>query len=190
MIKTILYFHGFASSSNSDKAKIIKNYIKKISKKIKIFIPDLSNNFNEASIQINQLIKNNEKNFVFMGSSLGGYYANYYASISNSKAILINPAIPPLSGFEEYIGENENYSTGEKFTISENDINFIKSLKVEKFKNHENTLILLESGDEVLHYIDTIKYFKGSNIDITFGGCHSYESIEKKLQKIKDFLKI
>tara|TARA_B100000886_G_scaffold50163_1_gene30907 strand:- start:971 stop:1543 length:573 start_codon:yes stop_codon:yes gene_type:complete len=190
MIKTILYFHGFASSSNSDKAKILKSYIQKISKKVKIFTPDLSNNFNEASNQINQLIKDNERNFVFMGSSLGGYYANFYASICNSKAILINPAIPPLSGFEQYLGENENYLTGEKFTINENDINFIRSLKVEKFKNHENTLVLLESGDEVLNYIDTIKYFKGSSIDVTFGGCHSYESIEKKLQKIKNFLKI
>ena len=38
MVKTILYFHGFASSSDSDKAKIIKGYISKISKKIKIDI--------------------------------------------------------------------------------------------------------------------------------------------------------
>ena len=49
MVKTILYFHGFASSSDSDKAKIIKSYISKISKKIKIFTPDLSNNFKEAN---------------------------------------------------------------------------------------------------------------------------------------------
>ena len=52
MVKTILYFHGFASSSDSDKAKIIKSYISKISKKIKIFTPDLSNNFKEANNQI------------------------------------------------------------------------------------------------------------------------------------------
>ena len=38
MLKTILYFHGFASSSDSDKAKIIKSHISKISKKIKIDI--------------------------------------------------------------------------------------------------------------------------------------------------------
>ena len=114
MVKTILYFHGFASSSDSDKAKIIKSYISKISKKIKIFTPDLSNNFKEANNQITKLIDENEKDLVFMGSSLGGYYANFFGSINNSKVILINPAIPPLKGFEEYLGENENYSTGEK----------------------------------------------------------------------------
>ena len=71
MVKTILYFHGFASSSDSDKAKIIKSYISKISKKIKIFTPDLSNNFKEANNQITKLIDENEKDLVFMGSSLG-----------------------------------------------------------------------------------------------------------------------
>ena len=87
MVRTILYFHGFASSSDSDKAKIVKNHISKISKKIKIFIPDLSNNFKEASNQINKLLKKSEKDFVFMGSSLGGYYADFFANINNINTV-------------------------------------------------------------------------------------------------------
>ena len=76
MVKTILYFHGFASSSDSEKAKIIKKHISKVSKEIKIFTPDLSNEFKEANSQIQKLIDENKKDIVFMGSSLGGYYAN------------------------------------------------------------------------------------------------------------------
>ena len=96
MIKTILYFHGFASSSNSNKAKIIKNYISKLSKKINIIIPDINNDFKKAVPQINHLINKNEKEIAFMGSSLGGYYASIFSNLTNSKAVLINPAIPPL----------------------------------------------------------------------------------------------
>ena len=190
MVKTILYFHGFASSSDSDKAKIIKKHISKVSKKLKIFTPDLSNEFKEANSQIQKLIDKNEKDFVFMGSSLGGYYANFYGNIYNSKVILINPAIPPLKGFEEYLGENENYSTGEKFIVTKEDIKFLRTLVAKKFSNQNNTLILLESGDDVLNYIETANYFRGSNIDITFGGSHSYESISNKLEKIVKFLEI
>ena len=190
MVKTILYFHGFASSSDSDKAKLIKNHISEISKDIKIFTPDLSNSFQEANNQIIELIKNNEKDIVFMGSSLGGYYANLFADINNSKAVLINPAIPPLKGFDEYLGENENYSTGEKFNVSKEDIKFLRSLVVKEFNNQKNVLILLESGDEVLDYAEAAKYYKGSNIDITFGGSHSYESMANKLEKIVKFLEI
>ena len=67
MINTILYFHGFASSSDSDKAKIIKSHISKISKKIKVLTPDLSNDFIEANNQINKLINENKKDLVFLG---------------------------------------------------------------------------------------------------------------------------
>tara|TARA_B100000941_G_scaffold145100_1_gene103040 strand:- start:2493 stop:3068 length:576 start_codon:yes stop_codon:yes gene_type:complete len=190
MINTILYFHGFASSSDSHKAKIIKSHISKISKKIKVLTPDLSNDFIEANNQINKLINANKKDFAFVGSSLGGYFASFFGSVNNSKVILINPAIPPLKGFEQYIGENENYSTGEKFNITKKDIKFLRSLVINKFINQKNTLVLLESGDEVLNYVETAKYFRGSNIDITFGGNHSYESITKKLQKIVKFLEI
>ena len=190
MIKTILYFHGFASSSDSDKARIIKSYISKVSKKINMITPDLSNNFKEANNQINKLIDENKKDYVFMGSSLGGYYANFFGSINNSKVILINPAIPPLKGFEEYLGENQNYSTGERFIVTKEDIKFLRSLEIKELNNQKNILVLLESGDEVLNFIETVKYFQGSNIDITFGGNHSYESIETKLEKIVKFLNI
>tara|TARA_B100000674_G_scaffold97675_1_gene70426 strand:- start:172 stop:747 length:576 start_codon:yes stop_codon:yes gene_type:complete len=190
MIKTILYFHGFASSSDSDKARIIKSYISKVSKKINMITPDLSNNFKEANNQINKLIDENKKDYVFMGSSLGGYYANFFGSINNSKVILINPAIPPLKGFEEYLGENQNYSTGEKFIVTKEDIKFLRSLEIKELNNQKNILVLLESGDEVLNFIETVKYFQGSNIDITFGGNHSYESVDTKLEKIVKFLNI
>ena len=69
-------------------------------------------------------------------------------------------------------------------------MNFIRSISFKSFQNQENTLVLVESGDEVLDYIDAYSYFKGSDIDIFFGGNHSYESLEKNLRKIKFFLEI
>ena len=190
MSKTILYFHGFASSSDSNKAKIISSYISKISSNTKIIIPDLNNNFQKAISQIELLIKNNDKPISFIGSSLGGYFAAYFADIYNAKAILVNPAIPPLRDFDDYLGENKNYSTGEKFNIKKEDIKFLRGLSKKEYINKENTLILMESGDEVLPYKETSEYFKGCYIDIVFGGSHSYESMQIKLKKISDFLNI
>ena len=189
MIQTILYFHGFASSSESSKAQIIKKYISSNYKDIKIYTPNLSNNFKEAIEQIENLVKQNE-NIAFMGCSLGGYYALYFSQLHKSKAILINPAIPPLEGFEVYLGENENFSTREKFSITKKDIKYIRSISHDSFNNKKRTLVLLESEDEVLDYIKTISYFKGSHIDILFGGNHSYSSFENKLVKIHEFLQI
>ena len=68
------------------------------------------------------------KRIIVQGLGNVGYYAAYFSSLHKTKAILINPAIPPLSGFDVYLGENENYSTGEKFNITKADINFIRSI--------------------------------------------------------------
>ena len=190
MTKTILYLHGFASSSNSNKAKILSSYISKISSNSKLMIPNLDNNFKKAVSQIELLIKNSDQPISFIGSSLGGYFAAYFASIENAKAILINPAIPPLKGFDEYLGENKNYSTGQKFLIEEEDIKFLRQLLTKKYLNKENTMVLMESGDDVLEYKKTSKYFEGCHIDIVFGGSHSYESMGGKLKKISNFLNI
>ena len=190
MVRTILYFHGFASSSDSEKAEILKNYISSVTKKTRLIIPDLNDSFQKAVKEINQLIKSNEKPIAFMGSSLGGYYAAYFSSIHKSKAILINPASPPLKGFDVYLGENENFSTGHKFNLTREDIQYIRSVSFEKYTNSNNTLVLLESNDEILNYIETSEYFQGSFIDINFGGNHSYTSLRKKLEKIKIFLDI
>ena len=190
MSKTILYFHGFASSSNSNKAKVLKKYISKNYKNTEIIIPNLDNNFKLAVSQINTLIDNAKHPIVFIGSSLGGYYASYFSTKLKTKSVLINPAIPPLKDFEMYLGENENYSTGEKFIITPEDIRYLRKMSYKKYANAENTYVLLESGDEVLKYKETAKYFSSSYLDIIYGGSHSYESLDEKLKNIVNFIEI
>ena len=190
MIKTILYFHGFKSSSESSKAQEFKNFVSKYTKNTKIIIPDLDDNFEKAHLQIEKLISDNSPEIVFMGSSLGGYLALYYSQIHEVRVVLINPAIPPLSGFEIHLGKNENYATGKKFMIKKDDLSFIRSLHHKKIHKPENILVLLESEDEVLNYIETTSYFKASHIDIIYGGNHSYTSLKNKYTKVTNFLKI
>jgi len=190
MTKTILYFHGFKSSSKSSKAQSLKNFIAKNTKNTKIIIPDLDDNFQNAHNQIEELIRLSGSNIVFMGSSLGGYYASYFSQKLKKKAVLINPAVHPLKDFEVHLGENENYSTGSKFNISSKEISFVRTLSYKKLLTPNDLLILLESGDEILKYNKSASYFSGAYIDIAFGGNHSYSSFKSKFHKIQKFLDI
>jgi len=190
MTKTILYFHGFKSSSKSSKAQSLKNFIAKNTKNTKIIIPDLDDNFQNAHNQIEELIRLSGSNIVFMGSSLGGYYASYFSQKLKKKAVLINPAVHPLKDFEVHLGENENYSSGNKFNISSKEISFIRTLSYKKLPIPNDLLILLESGDEILKYNKSASYFSGAYIDIAFGGNHSYSSFKSKFHKIQKFLDI
>ncbi|MDA8934024.1 esterase [Gammaproteobacteria bacterium] len=190
MTKTILYFHGFKSSSKSSKAQSLKNFIAKNTKNTKIIIPDLDDNFQNAHNRIEELIRLSGSNIVFMGSSLGGYYASYFSQKLKKKAVLINPAVHPLKDFEVHLGENENYSSGNKFNISSKEISFIRTLSYKKLPIPNDLLILLESGDEILKYNKSASYFSGAYIDIAFGGNHSYSSFKSKFHKIQKFLDI
>ena len=60
--------------------------------------------------------------------------------------------------------------------------------KIKSLKKHKNFMTLIQSGDEVLDYKLAIEYFSGSQIDVTFGGNHSFEDFESHIPKIQNFL--
>jgi len=187
MIK-ILYLHGFASSADSTKAKVIESFVKTNTSSTKILIPDLNNNIKNAYQQIEEIIKT-ESPSAIIGSSLGGFFGTYFAEKYNLLCVNINPAIPPID-MSEYLGENQNYSTGEKFVIDQDQLNWlgVMNKKIKSLKKHKNFMTLIQSGDEVLDYKLAIGYFSGSQIDVTFGGNHSFEDFESHIPKIQNFL--
>jgi hypothetical protein len=62
--------------------------------------------------------------------------------------------------------------------------------KIKKIKKPNNFMTLVQSGDDILDYKQAVKYFSGGQIDITYGGNHSYENFESNLIKIQKFLNL
>lgn len=189
MVK-ILYLHGFASSADSTKAEQISFFINKKMEETEILIPDINNNIMLAHDQIESVIRQ-ECPTAFMGSSLGGFYGTYFSEKYNLPCVNINPAIPPLD-MSEYLGENTNYSTGKKFTIDQKQLDFLDAMgrSIKKIKTPGNFMTLVQSGDEILNYRQALAYYAGSQIDVTFGGNHSFDRFENYLEKIKVFLNL
>ena len=59
---------------------------------------------------------------MFIGASLGGYYAQYLGRKFNAKIVLINPALNPAETLSNYIGENANYYTKETYILTPKNI--------------------------------------------------------------------
>ena len=184
----ILYLHGFASSADSTKAKLIESFVKKNTNSTMVLIPNLNNNIKNAYQQIEEIIKTESPSSI-IGSSLGGFFGTYFAKKYNLLCVNINPAIPPID-MSEYIGENQNYSTGEKFIIDQDQLDWLETMnkKMKTLKRHKNFLTLIQSGDEILNYKLAIKYFSACQIEVIFGGNHSFENFELHLSKIQNFL--
>ena len=134
---------------------------------------------------IENLVIDNKPRFI-IGSSLGGFYSTYFAEKFNLKSILLNPAVLPANGMKIYLGENENYSTGEIFEFTNQDVQVLKKFesKIKQISLPENHFVFLESGDEVLNYLDAVNYYHGSSINIFFGGNHSLEMFEDNMHQV------
>ena len=183
----IIYLHGFATSADSTKASQLNTFIKNNTRNTKIHIPNLENNISDAVMQIESLIKKINPT-TLMGSSLGGFYGTYFSEKYNLQCIGINPAVMPLD-MSPYLGENKNYHTGKKFIIDQSQLDLLKTMgnRIKKIKRPNNFMILLQSNDELLNYLNSVSYYKGALLDITFGGNHSFEEFEHCLEKIKIF---
>ena len=190
MNKNIFYFHGFASSADSTKAIVFNNFMKERFPNICLQIPNIDNSIEKSFIQLEKLVKENEGDRLFIGSSLGGFYASYFAERFDSKAVLINPASNPYLGMEMYLGENTNYSTNEKFYLTKKDLEILKLNNVSKIKFPSNYLVLIETGDDVIPFKYTLDFYNGCNFCIINEGSHSFDSFKEKLETISKFMKL
>ena len=116
-------------------------------------IYDLENNIIDAVQQIDKLIEEFSPS-ALIGSSLGGFYATYFSEQYNLKCVGINPAVIPPAEMSEYLGENKNYSTGEKFLITQEQLDLLDRMggEIKVIKCPGNFMILLQSHDEKLDY--------------------------------------
>lgn len=194
MFNKIIYLHGFNSSPESYKAKAILDYMIKSGNENCLSIPRLSpypeTVIEEVSLLVeNELSIDNEMKLSFIGSSLGGYYATWFAEKYNCPTVLINPSVRPYETLAEYIGENENYHTAEKWCLDHNHIQQLSDIDVKNITNPEQYLVLLQTGDEVLDYRQAEKKYAKCNLITEQGGDHSFIGFENHIDKIVAFLK-
>ena len=96
---TILLFHGF-NTAPENKQAIINKWLKdnNLLDRIDLIAPQLNYNPNEAIKQIGNIIQKLYGNIIVIGTSLGGFYANYVRAINQTdqiKAHAINPIWSP-----------------------------------------------------------------------------------------------
>jgi uncharacterized protein len=185
----IIYIHGFASSGLGDKPKIFKKYFKNgiITPSLST-IPFLAIHTLEDLIEV--FLAKGEK-VSLVGSSLGGFYSLYLANKYKLNAVLINPALNPkktLSKFYSF-GLVKNYFDNSNFEITQEQLKSLENFQVSLIQNPKNIMALIQKGDEIIDYKESLEILKDCEIIVEEGGNHSFENIEKYLNKINNFFK-
>jgi predicted esterase YcpF (UPF0227 family) len=184
----IIYLHGFNSTGDSAKGRFLKEKLPDIDVLTPTYHydPRLAIPFLESLIQEQ---RPQEQPVMLVGSSLGGYYAQYLAHQAKLKVVLINPALMPMSTLHDYLGANTNFYTGEKYTLTQAHLDALLALDIpDPCANPVPTLLLLDEADEVLDYrIAASRYRKCAEMIIFADGDHQFQHMTESLPKIETF---
>ncbi len=187
---SILYLHGFKSSPQSVKAQQSQAFFAQHYPEVSFHCPQLPNAPVEAIKLLENIINAHpEQNWLLMGSSLGGYYATYMAEKFGLKAAIINPAVKPYELLVDYLGEQENMYTQEKFFVDQQHIAQLKAIMCTKITK-KLYLVMAQTGDEVLDYQQAVDKYKNSQLIVQQGGDHSFIDYQKMLAPIAQFFQL
>lgn len=179
----IIYLHGFNSDGNGSTATSLKNNYKEL-----IICPSYDyGNADKAYKQINSIVSEsiNHGDLVIIGTSLGGFWANYFSEKYNIKCILINPALTPDKSLIKFIGKNKNFSNGKIIDFTKDDAEKYKKYELSESPNVYKT-IFLGAKDTVIDPINTKQYFKNRNVIIDKDEEHQIKDVTKIINLIDD----
>lgn len=186
-LDVIIYLHGFNSSPQSIKARQFGQYLQDHGLGDQWFCPALPPSGDRAIAIVERAIAAYPRGSVtFVGSSLGGFYATWLAEKHDGRAVLINPSITPHLGLRDYLGEQANMYTGERYQLTEAHLQewekrFLTAITPARY------LLLVETGDELLDYRKAVTRYSGAHQVVVEGGDHSLQSFIRHIPAILEF---
>ena len=149
-MQTLLYLHGFNSSPESKKAQQTRRWIEQNTAAVEFLCPALPPHANAAMALLEKIVADRPAGSVaLVGSSMGGFFATCLVEKYDTRAVLVNPAVSPYRGLGQWLGENANYHSGEKWLFEERHIDEYRRLDPPQINNKNNYLVLLQSGEVI-----------------------------------------
>jgi predicted esterase YcpF (UPF0227 family) len=182
----IIYLHGFNSSPQSSKARILRSYLEGRRQGAKFVCPQLPHWPDKAvAAGETEIARHPKEKITLVGSSLGGFYATWLAEKHGKRAVLINPAVTPHIGLRAYLGAQQS-SNGDQYELSDEHLRQWKNLVASKV-NPDRYLLLVETGDEVLDYREAVRKYRGARQVVVQGGDHTLASFPQHIPLILEF---
>ena len=186
----LFYIHGFNSSPQSAKARLLGDAVQ-AKAGVRYHVPALPYDPQKAVAILEEAIRQCLPEPVgLVGSSMGGFYGTCMAEKFALPLVLVNPAVRPYELLRDYLGENENIYTGEKYSFTEEHIRQLKNLDVEPVTRPERYLLLTQTADEVLDYRQGVEKYAGCRQIVEAGGSHGFDGFEHHLPTIFEFFGI
>ncbi|MDB5730529.1 MAG: esterase, partial [Variovorax sp.] len=188
----LLYLHGFRSSPNSVKARLMARRVAERYPAVTWWCPQLPPSPREAmELVLRGIAGWPRESMAVVGSSLGGFYATHVAAVTDCRrVVLLNPAVNPARDLEKYIGEQGQWDDpGQRFHFQPAFIGELRALEVTALPSPGRCLVVAARGDEVLDWREMVARYPGSRIELLEGGDHALSDFERHhLDDVMTFL--
>nr|WP_208621887.1 YqiA/YcfP family alpha/beta fold hydrolase [Bordetella genomosp. 12] len=188
----ILYLHGFRSSPDSFKARLMGQAMAERGRQQDYACPALPASPRAAAAlardTARQLLADDDTTpLTVVGSSLGGYYATWLAEQLGCKAVLINPAVHAARDLATQVGEHTMYHSPAPFVFLPEYVQELRELDVPELTRPQRYFLLAATGDEVLDWREMRDRFEGCRQRIIPGSDHGLSDFAQWLPEVLDF---
>jgi predicted esterase YcpF (UPF0227 family) len=188
----LVYLHGFRSSPRSSKAVLTGEAIKNLSSSahpIEWYCPQLvASPKASMDMVIDRIEASAHDRLIVMGSSLGGYYANYLAEKYGCKAVVLNPAVRAPRELAAHVGMLTSYDTDEPYDFRPEYIDELKHLQIERISNPSRYFLMAAKGDELLDWHEMVDFYQGAEQLVLEGSDHGISEYPEHLSKVLSFI--
>ena len=186
----LLYLHGFRSSPQSTKARVMAAWMRQHRPDLIWWCPQLPPSPAEAMQMLFDGIEHwPAARTGVIGSSLGGFYATAVAERFGGRAVLLNPAIDPARDLAKYIGETTAWHSDQRFFFRAEFIDELRVIAPAALTRLDRYFAVIAKGDEVLDWREMSARYQGCRIKLLEDSDHALSDFEEQhLPEVLAFL--
>jgi uncharacterized protein len=182
----LLYLHGFRSSPQSAKARLMAQHMAAQHPGVVWLCPQLPPSPQAAMELVDQATADwPAGSMAVVGSSLGGFYATWVAEQRGCRAVLLNPAVFPARDLAKYIGsQTQWHAPDEAFYFKAAYVQELQGLAGLALQQPQNYLALIAKGDEVLDWHEMLARYGAAQVLLLEGGDHALSDFATHLPRV------
>ncbi len=188
----LLYLHGFRSSPQSFKARMMAAWLHEHRPDIVWQCPALPPSPRDAIALCTQLVAGwPGATMAVVGSSLGGFYATVLAERLGCRAVVLNPAVDPARDLERWIGPQTSYHDATMaFEFTRDHVDELRHMSPRAITGPERYAAVIAKGDELLDWREMTASYPGAHVRLLEGGDHALSDFGHHLPFVLEFLGI
>lgn len=189
-VSHLLYLHGFRSSPESAKARIMAARVARDHPDVHWWCPQLPPSPREAmAMLVRGTADWPSARMAVVGSSLGGYYATWLAEQRGCKAVLLNPAVFAARDLARQVGTHPLWhDPAQHIAFTTEHVDELRALQCADMADPSRYFLIAAKGDAVLDWHDMVQRYPDVHLRLLEQSDHGLSDFEDHLDAVLQFL--